>query len=224
MLTKHVYTGCNKKLAAREETIFNTYRKLFQTNCLPSNKQFVSLCGLCCDVDKGNIILKDSELDHILREKFVINPSQYHGIDSNTDTILANEKIVDFVDAEDKPSWYNQYFSLALNQISRESTFNPGVINFDSIVMPEKGMTNIKQIVKQTRNIKNVLLVCNLVTKSRDRVCTPEELFELIHSSGLKQLFNETNWILVDDVVYSYQGTGKRSKTTMTTFVAYKKE
>ena len=221
MITKHVYSGCNKKLAAREITIINTYREIFQQHSLPEDKQFISLCGLCCDTDKGNILLKDSELEHILREKIITNPSQYHGIDASIDTIAANKLISDFAQTEDKPNWYNKFFSQAFNEISREKWFNPGIINFDCTAMPEKAIGDIKRIINQTSKVDNVLLVCNLVTRARSKICTPEQLFDIINKSGLRKTLMENNWIL-PEAVYVYNGTGKRSNTTMTTFIAYK--
>jgi hypothetical protein len=217
-----MYSGCNKKITAREMTVIGPYREIFKQQSLPMQKQFISLCGLCCDVDKGNILLKDSELDHILKSRLLESPSQYHGIDANPDTISANKLISDFVGSTEQPNWYCKYFKLGIDRIAREEWFNPGIINYDCTVMPEKAMGDLKQIINLTKNKNDILVVCNFVTRARHKTCSPEELFEIIKTSGLLDLLNRDQWVL-HEVIYQYNGTGKSSNTTMSTIVFYKK-
>lgn len=64
-IQSQVWSG-NKKIIARQETIINQYRKIYNRQSIPQEKEYWTMCGNLSD--NNNNINHDSEYAQIIRE------------------------------------------------------------------------------------------------------------------------------------------------------------
>ena len=159
---KKSYQACPKKLNARQATIIDAYRKLFNQQALPSSKQYWTLSATC--VDEKGLPLVGAELDQLLKSG-LIQPNQFVGIDINPNVIATNSKFT-------QATWYNDDILAAMNKhFCNGLNFNPGIVNCDFIGGPGTQSAKFANIIQfiTNRDIMDVMVVGNFVMKSRYR-------------------------------------------------------
>lgn len=210
--------SCIRKAKARRDTIINIYRELF-SNKLPHQKQYWTLAGPC--YDKDGYIGTNSEIRQ-LSESGLISAGQYHGIDNSEEIIKKNMK------ASPVSNFYYGDFVAQLQIAAESGNFNPGIIHADYTRLKETVVTdtsNIVYLVEKTK-ISEVMIVMNFpwnnpYAGSFKGKITPQDAIKLLQENQRFNISWNNSWSIYPKC-YTYAGTGKNSKTTMTTFVLFK--
>lgn len=164
-------------------------------------------------IDDNGAIIQNSELDQMTKEG-LITPEQFHGVDMRQHLYEANRHSI--VGGK----WYCDDFRTAMVKAHNQGTFNPAIVNVDSLFMPNRGVVdfgNIMSFLGEIEGLKNVLLIGNFILRQRKVVCIPNSIFEdlkpIININGFKW---KSNWR-----VYTYNGTGTCKRTWMGTVIFY---
>lgn len=202
--------GCSKKYRAREETIIEPYRKYFGYS-LPTEKQYWTMCGDCSN-DQGTL-REGSEPDQLLKSG-LIQPQQFHGVEINDAFYSHNKQITN-----PPLNWYhNDFYQTMVESINRNQ-FNPGIINADLILMPEKGIPYFSRIMYLlTHNATSVMLVGNLILRNRGMEVHWNNIVSRLEKNSLFQVSVNTGKWKFDDKVYVYNGSGQ-NKTVLGTII-----
>lgn len=202
------YHKSEKKELAREDTIINMYRKLLGRKSLPKNKEYWTLCADCT---QGN-----NEFSQVIKYR-LIEPNQFCGVDSSQKIIKGNKK--------EHPE--SKWFAGDLYNVLGENVdFNPGIVNYDSMVMPMLALpyfTNILNLLNR-RNIRNVLAICNMAIsiRSGSKRTSWEEVHDMLTGNAeFSRIIQEGTW-KIHDHIYEYEGSNKR-QTIMGTFFVYRR-
>lgn len=206
-----------KKIAARQETIINQYRRLFHWQ-LPPEKQYWSMCGQCTTPDRKQ--QEGCELHQMLEEK-LITPEQFHGVDIDKKITTANRN------AWPQANWYASDFYDALTKASASPDFNPVIINADFINMPERASGYFADIMALLSSVVDghLIVLANVVLEYQrfiERSTDMEFTIEKLNRDAQFQLALKTADWKFDQKFYKYAGTGKESRTKMGTIFFYK--
>jgi hypothetical protein len=211
--------ACPRKAKARRDTIINIYKELFSKS-LPFQKQYWTLAGPCFD-DEGNLGA-NSEIWQ-LTEAGLIFARQYHGIDNSEEIIEKNRK------AAPGANFYHGDFITQLQVESENPNFNPGIIHADYTRLKETVVIDTSNIVYliENRGISNVMIVMNFpwnnpYSGAFKGEITPQDVIDMLQEN---QRFNNSwneRWSIYPKC-YTYGGTGERSKTTMVTFILFRR-
>lgn len=198
-----LYSNDTKKTKSRE-IIINTYRELFY-HTMPKNKSFISLCspqiGENCETDQ-------------LFKSGLITQKQYFGIDYDSTTININKNKLP------NCNWFCGHIQYIFKR-----PFNPGIVNLDTLYMPEKAINLTTEILKilNRRQINEVMIAINIILKNRHQCCRHDEIQKTINSNErFCRYIHENNW-QTNNNIYMYNGTGNKSKSILGTIILYKR-
>ena len=211
---------CPRKHEARYKTIIEAYRELFFQK-VPLGEQYISLCGT--HVDKEGNFHQGSELGQLIEEG-LITENQFIGIDREEKVIIANRN------AKPDVCWMHSDFLKALRHIE---PLNPGIINADFISMKERAIATASQVMDYVHDIKkNILLVCNIMLTNphafggkhlEDIKINSEDIIKEFEKNGSFQYaWSSEEWDFYPNF-YVYNGTGRKSRTIMGTFILFKR-
>ena len=156
-IQSQVWSG-NKKKIAREETIINQYRKIYNRQSIPQDKQYWTMCGNLSD--NNNNINHDSEYAQIIREG-LIQPHQFKGVEIDETIYKRNKQVLPNIEI------YQDDFFKTLNRQANQNQFKPAIVNADLINMPEIGAIYISKIIALLSMMPGeIMLVANLVLDS----------------------------------------------------------
>ena len=215
----HLSASCPRKAQARLYTIINIYRELFHDK-LPQNKQYWTLAGPCYDEEErlGN----HSEIYQLIQSG-LIAVDQYHGIDNSQEIIWKNQG------AAPGANFYCGDFTTQLVIQSCVQGFNPGIIHADFTKLKETSVIDTSNIVYlvDKSDIKDIMIVMNFpwnnpYTGAFKGEITPQDVMKLFQDNQRFNVSWNKHWEFYPKC-YSYGGTGKRSKTTMCTFILIRK-
>jgi hypothetical protein len=206
-----------KKIAARQETIINQYRRLFGQS-MPKDKQYWTMCGQCTTTD--NEFQEGCELHQILEEG-LITLDQFHGVDIDKEITSANQQAVP------QASWYADDFYQAMLKACTESKFNPAIVNADTVNMPDRACGYVSDIMALLSDcVGEVMLVSNMILEYQrfpDRDRDAEFIIQKLNSlSSFQYALAVSDWQF-DQVYYPYAGTGEESRTKMGSMIFYKR-
>ena len=204
--------SCPKKLISRKETIILPYRE-YISKSLPANKQYWSMSARCID-DNGQLI-PNCEMDQMVKER-LITPDQFHGVDMRSHLYQANIK------SKVGGHWYNNDFRSAMVKEYNRGNFNPGIVNVDSLYMPNRGVVdfgNIMSFLSSIKGLNGVLLIGNFILRQRKVTCIPNSIFEDLKSI-LNITFKQCQW-QSNFRVYTYNGSGTCKRTWMGSCIFY---
>ena len=136
-IQSQVWSG-NKKIIARQETIINQYRKIYNRQSIPQDKQYWTMCGNLSD--NNNNINHDSEYAQIIREG-LIQPHQFKGVEIDETIYKRNKQVLPNIEI------YQDDFFKTLNRQANQNQFKPAIVNADLINMPEIGAIYISKII-----------------------------------------------------------------------------
>jgi hypothetical protein len=196
------YSNCLKKIKAREVIIIS-YQDMFYKK-MPKEKQFISLCS----IQDG----ENCEIDQLLKSG-LIKKQQYFGIDYNSDVIEFNKNKLP------ECNWLCGHMQYVMRK-----ELNPGIVNIDTLYMPEKAINLAADILKllNRRQIYEVMVVINMILKNRHHRCERNAISKAINSNNrFLRYFTEGEWQTNNDI-YMYNGTGSKSKSIMGTIILYK--
>lgn len=206
-----VYTDSAKKQQARVETLFKSYHERFGWP-LAAGKQYITLPSVCAD-ESG--ILDTSELGQALALKF-IDPSQFHGVDLDAEVVAVNKRCAP------KCAWHNEDFYEFVVRAKREGWLNPGLVNYDSLVMPKKGVRYAADLLVALADFNGLLFTCNFILHSRTCVTTASAAVKALYELPQFSKAISAGWrIHRSTQVYTYTGTGVNG-TSMCSMVFYK--
>lgn len=224
MITLPDFYACPKKYHAREETIIGMYRKYF-ANSIPEDKQYWTMCGQHA---KNGVFQPGSELGQLLQTEF-LSADQFYGVDIVEEVISQNQA------AKPEANWIHDDLLHAMKTACKEDNFHPAVINADLISLKERGSSMTSQIMSFLEDIDcpNVLLVANIMLtnphalggkKLADiEISSDTFIAEFERWKAFQYVWATDNWRLHPEF-YVYNGTGKRSRTIMGTFIFIRKD
>jgi len=215
-IQSQVWSG-NKKIIAREETIINQYRKIYNRQSIPQDKQYWTMCGNLSD--NNNNLNQDSEYSQIIREG-LITPNQFRGVEID-DTIYNRNKIV-----LPNIEIYKDDFFKTLNRQANQNQFNPAIVNADLINMPEIGAIYISKIIALLSMMPGeIMLVANLVLDSpyisptRKKQDIDRFLINLKNQHKFNAFKHHWNF---NNECYKYAGNREHSRTSMGSYIFWK--
>lgn len=215
-IQSQVWSG-NKKIIARQETIINQYRKIYNRQSIPQDKQYWTMCGNLSD--NNNNLNKDSEYSQIIREG-LITPEQFRGVEID-DTIYNRNKIV-----LPNIEIYKDDFFKTLNRQANQNQFNPAIVNADLINMPEIGAIYISKIIALLSMMPGeIMLVANLVLDSpyisptRKKQDIDRFLINLKNQHKFNAFKHHWNF---NNECYKYAGNREHSRTSMGSYIFWK--
>jgi hypothetical protein len=210
---------CHRKEQSRQDTIIDAYRSIFNRNSIPSDRQYWTLCNFQAD-DDGNIP-EASEVGQLI-ESGLLSINQIYGVDFYSNVIDHNKTYIPYA------NWFNgELYDTIIQNIN---IFNPSIINIDLNCMVRRSIrvaTKILRLINDLK-IKDILIVLNVMVTNprRKNILTLDELNEIFIEKFLHNdifLYNAKGWnIYGDDKLYSYHGTGKKGKTTMSSLLLWK--
>ena len=208
----HLNWSNGKKVSARYETIISQYQSIFSKHT-PVNKQYWTVCGDCADTN-GNLV-KGSEPDQMISSK-LITPSQFHGVEIDVSRHNRNKNISNF-DAQ----WYNGDLYQTMIECKE---FNPSIINFDSLLMPELGAKYFSKIMYMINalKIKNAMLVWNCILKSYCHSSKITDMIGCLEKTPQFQKAYDGRWNF-DGKAYVYYGSGEHERSVMGSVIFYTK-
>lgn len=210
------YSNCLKKQSHRC-CISEIYKSLTGRQSLPKDQQFWSLAAQISD-DSGNLI-DGCELDHFIQLS-LISPHQYVGVEIDPKIAALNSKL----SMEGPVLLCGEFLTCIRNAIGKKA-FNPGIINLDTIHGPEKAAEMAASVMlycsDYAANNEVVLFVNVMKNNPYDNSTTDAQDF--LEAIKIQPDFQEAwltgPWSLhpIDEGAFRYDGTGRKSRTTMLT-------
>jgi len=206
---------CPRKESARRTTIIEQYREHFR-HSLPKEKQYWTLAGPCYD-EEGKLG-KKSELFQMMNEG-LIKEEQYYGIDNSEEIVEKNRKVssANFIHGD-----FSKQFLLA----SERPNFNPGIVYADFTRMAPSCVVAASNVIHclTTQDISEVMVVVNILHKNpygdSKKKTDPEVIWEMfVKNQRFNQAFQK-GWEVLKKV-YTYGGTGIRSRSEMVSFIFF---
>lgn len=215
-IQSQVWSG-NKKIIARQETIINQYRKIYNRQSIPQDKQYWTMCGNLSD--NNNHLNQDSEYAQIIREG-LISPEQFRGVEIDEIIYKRNKQVLPDVII------YKDDFLHTLNQQANQNKFHPAIINADLINMPEIGAIYISKILALLSHIPDeIMLVANLILDSPYISSNKkhQDINRFLVNLNEQPRFNryKHHWNF-DNECYKYAGNREHSRTNMGSYIFYK--
>ena len=215
-IQSQVWSG-NKKKIAREETIINQYRKIYNRQSIPQDKQYWTMCGNLSD--NNNNINHDSEYAQIIRES-LIQPHQFKGVEIDETIYKRNKQVLPNIEI------YQDDFYKTLNRQANQNQFKPAIVNADLINMPEIGAIYISKIIALLSMMPGeIMLVANLVLDSpyispiRKKQDMDRFLFNLLSQHKFNAFKHHWNF---NNECYKYAGNREHSRTSMGSYIFWK--
>lgn len=210
---------CPKKNKARRETIFKAYREWSGNPCLSEGLQYWSMCGE--SATKDGSLIPGCEFDQACREGF-IKPEQWFGVEHRKDIAQLNSALNGSVGGH----W--MHGDICYSMVGYIG-HRPGLVNLDTEYMIENAMELAGKTMMALDLVKHpVFLIVNGARGIRfygRPETSPEEFLKQISTPIICRLLSE-KWRLLGDeegfYYYRYNGTGRRSSTTMNTIIFYK--
>jgi hypothetical protein len=203
-----------EKIEARQETIINTYRRFFHPN-LPKNRQYWTLCASCASGQ--NELLPGCELDQIKQAGLLQSDNQFHGVDVRADVIDRNRTAIP------QAHWYCGKFYDTLVRTIANGTFNPGVINYDTLLFSNKGCASLLRLLHLASDYSGVLVIGNFILRCRYfQSGQVSDVIEALNSQALLPVVLKKGWEIDDKFCKAYVYTGASRTTKMVSIVFYK--
>lgn len=199
---------CPKKAESREETIVLTYREHFG-HSIPDDRQYWTMCGAY--FDKNNLPAQ-GELFQV-KNAGLITEEQFVGVDDQPEIIAKNKFFYPDI------NWVCDDLLYAMREAKIGGKFTPAIINYDGVMMKKYGVDYfVKLLLFLDDNWhEDLLLIGNFVIKSPypfAPVHTGQDIMDAIKTSYIKPV----HWTPLPQY-YQYNGTGRRSRTVMATFI-----
>ena len=215
-IQSQVWSG-NKKIIARQETIINQYRKIYNRHSIPQDKQYWTMCGNLSD--NNNNLNQDSEYSQIIREG-LISPNQFRGVEIDETIYNRNKQVLPHIEI------YKDDFFKTLNRQANQNQFAPAIVNADLINMPEIGATYISKIIALLSMMPGeIMLVANLVLDSPyiSPVRKKQDINRFLVNLKNQHKFNafKHHWNFNNEC-YKYAGNREHSRTSMGSYIFWK--
>ena len=215
-IQSQVWSG-NKKIIARQETIINQYRKIYNRQSIPIDKQYWTMCGNLSD--NNNNINQDSEYAQIIREG-LIQPHQFRGVEIDETIYNRNKQVLPNIEI------YQDDFFKTLNRQANQNQFKPAIVNADLINMPEIGAIYISKIIALLSMMPGeIMLVANLVLDSPYISPTrkKQDIDRFLVNLKNQHKFNsfKHHWDFNNEC-YKYAGNREHSRTSMGSYIFWK--
>lgn len=193
--------SCHEKQEARNDTI-----KSFRSSLVGTSLQYWTLAGPCGRAGK---IKAGSELDWATREG-LIEPHQFHGVDCSQLVTDRNRSL--------PGNWYCGDFFETLRDCEK---LQPGLINYDSMLMPARGAEYLARILYLVRDFRDLVVVGNFVIRNRYYCAERSDVLRQLQREPLYQAAWRTNhWSMpTKGHAYEYPGSGGKGKTVMLSIV-----
>lgn len=220
-LNQKQFGTCERKREAREVTIIEVYRSIFDREALPLDRQYWTLCGQMVDAGTG-LFQPFCELRHVVTQGLV-SPHQFVGVELNAEIHALNKSVGERTYSKGAgPTFINGEITRVLDENLGRGTLYAEVVNLDLICEPKEGV----KILSRTMDILNhidgpTMLVWNVIlsrTWPLKRTHTWSEVAEALNEDSLFRSARPHGWSQFEEKVFPYGGTGN-SSTTMGTVV-----
>ncbi len=164
---------------------------------------------------EGNAI--EGEFHQIKKSGLILNKNQFHAIDINPYIVERNK--YHYPDL----NWYCGDFLQIMKDYFLNNYFNPQIINYDNVRLPEKGATYLASLLMFLENNidGDLMVVSNLMLNHPYQKSLILEGQKIIDILFYFHDFNE-NWEVVP-YCYKYHGSGTKAKTWMASIIFIKK-
>ncbi len=198
-----IFSTTEKQLS-RYETIISPYREFFGRS-LPAEKQYWTLSAQCSE-DGG--LISESEFNQILEEG-LIQPDQFHGVDTDREAVIQNKKI----------GFGNFHHGDIYSVMANFRGLNPGVVNLDLLRTFETEKELIKKMFLLLSGYTDFIFNINVLFSShRVSYRDPQDILRVLGSDpDFYRTFTKYDWGR-HLVVYPYKGIGPRTKMVSLTF------
>lgn len=211
----HKIWSSENKILARNETIIQMYRMLFDNQKLPENLQYWSMCGNLTD-NYGNLNT-DSEFSQIINSG-LINENQFHGVEILDEIYRKNKLILPDINI------YHSDFFEAMNLAAINNNFHPGIINADLISTAQHAAETIAKILELVSHIElPTMVIANIIIdlpygRSENKTKNVNKFFNFLKEEGrFQRCYHKWNYL---DKCYSYAGNS--DKTNMGSYIFWK--
>ncbi len=205
------------KLEARQKSIIDTYRKLFNRVSIPADQQYWTMCGnLCNDEGSSN---PGCEFLQISASGLIL-PQQFVGVEIYWPTHEKNVKAFPQLDLR-----HNDIFQ-ELNLSAKAGLLNPAIVNVDTPNLPKKASRMLSKILKLLAYLEkeDILVVCNVVMnnpyKNGSLESVDENNFVYLMKNNVRWQDCKNRWFWHGDL-FSYKN--HKNTVQMSSFVFSKK-
>lgn len=209
---------CHRKEQSRQDTIIDAYRKIFNIDSIPSDRQYWTLCNY--QADEVGKIPEASEVGQLVKSG-LLSFDQIYGVDFYPNIIEHNKLHIP------NSHWFNgELYDTILQNIDN---FNPAIINIDLNCMVNRSIKIATKILRLIKELKfnNILIILNVMVTNprRKNILTLSKLNDKFIEEFLNNdifLLNADGWNVYKNKLYSYHGTGKHGKTIMSSLLLWK--
>lgn len=218
-MTHHtkLYSSCDRKRLAREETVIQAYQQLMGLESLPDDQEYWTLCGPLWGPSEG--FDETSDLGHILGSGLLRRASRAHGVERDQETYERNIKVVaQSFPRNNRPHLHQGDLLEVLQEASVSNCLHPGLVNLDTLHEPPRAVRLLAEVLNVLNYLpgrKLVVLNAIVEQKARGRKSGRNELeAEILKNPFCLECLKSWN---VFQEGYYYGGTGRKSRTTMLT-------
>ena len=218
-MTTHtkLYSSCDRKHLAREETVIQAYRKLTGLESLPEDQEYWTLCGPL--VDRSGAFSETSDLGHVLSSGLLRRASRAHGVERDPETYERNvQAVAQSFPKNNRPHIHQGELLEVLQEASVSNCLHPGLVNLDTLHEPPRAvrlLAEVLNILNYLPGRKMVVLNTIVEQKARGRKSGRNEIEAEILNNPFC-LESVYHWNTFQEGYY-YGGTGRKSRTTMLT-------
>ena len=206
-----IWSG-NKKIIARQETIIDQYRNLYQRNSLPEDREYWAMCGLL--TDQNGLENKLNEYVQ-LNDQGLIKPKQFFGVELQEEIYKKN------INCYPNLNIFHGDFFKVLNKHANESKLNPAIVNMDTIKMPKSAAEEFSKVLALLSNLPGeTMLVVNICLKCRHLINDENNFLTHLKNNHLFNAFKH-HWNF-DNKCYKYAGNSEHKKTEMGSYIFFK--
>lgn len=218
------FENCVAKQGARLKTIVQPYRNIWGRYRLPPGGQYWAVCGQHND-HENNGLKPGSELHHMLECGLLASPTQFYGVDRQSDVIRDNQCLTGH---GGQANWIHGDLLQSMKIAKAAGNFNPAIVNYDSSNLASVGAADYAgALMMYLSMFDNVLLICNMVERTfykSELKCQPD--MELPKSAAFR--FSSPGWRSYgakDDNIrlVGYGGGRGDGRTMMSSLIVYRK-
>jgi hypothetical protein len=202
----------NKRKIKARTTIITICKTLLGYDCIPFDKQYITVCGKCTDAN-GNF-LNECEPDQLIKDGF-IRPEQYVGIDVN------RQYIQDNYNARKDLKWICSDFNEAINEMVCKDEYRAEIINFDWVQMPDEGTKALSTLLALISGTNTKIVIANFMLNnphSKLEVESDRVVNELVNNDLYLYAARKDKWTYYPEAyLYSIN-----MKTLMETIILHK--
>lgn len=212
---------CHTKAAARRASIIEPWRTLSGLEHIPGDRVYVTLCGPLADV--AGTLQSLCEPVHMAAEG-LIRLDQCHGIERRPEIHQANvAAVIRDLPMGDRPHLHEGELTDVLSDFLSSRILRPAIVNIDLFDGPRQGLSTLARVLSILNGFTPPMLVVWNVVAARtwpSRNDLRSEFARLSTHGALNSAIERGAWRWHGH--FEYHGTGRRSQTTMRSYILWR--